>query len=134
MSDADVLHTTNARPVLIAESAPAPEWHTPLIVAAWLNCVRMSPATPSARPGLVVPMPTFTPKLNTSPAMPMVIVLPPCPWMVEDSSKIKLAGELISPIYIAPFPFPPIVVDATGPNVSMEKMGTAVVDVAIVQA
>ena len=37
-------------------------------------------------------------------------------------------------MYIAPFPFPPMVVDATGPNVSMEKIGTAVVEVASVHA
>src|SRR3989344_9376188 len=41
-------------------------------------------------PGVVVPIPTFTAKLIMSPDCPKVKVFPPCPWIVEDSSKIKL--------------------------------------------
>ena len=85
-------------------------------------------------PGVVVPIPTFTAKLIMSPDCPKVKVFPPCPWIVEDSSKIKLEACPTSPIYTSPDPPPPIMTDSLPIVVSIRKRGAAVVEVAIVQA
>ena len=52
-------------------------------------------------PGVVVPMPTLTPKLTTSLLAPMVIPWPvPAPSMVELAAKTRFDGLLVAPMRI----------------------------------
>jgi len=70
-----------------------------------------------------------------SPNVPNVRTPPPSTWRVEDAAKIRFDGEPTPPpITTLPGPIPPIVVVACGPVVSMRKIGSAPVEVAIVQA
>ena len=96
-----------------------------------------TPLTEKMEPGVVVPIPTLTPKSTTSLLAPMVIAWPvPAPSMVELAAKTRFAGSPVAPrTTLEPDELAaPIDTEPSLPVVSTSIKGLAEEDVPTVQA